>query len=226
VAGRTKESAHDYRYFPEPDLPLLRISEAWVDAIRARMPVLPTARRERYVADLGLPHRVARILVADPGVADWFDQAVAAAQERDLSLQALSHWVTGEMFHLMKVHGAEIGELPVSPHTLVALVALVEHGTLSPSNAKDVLAEMAATGASPGVIVEAWGLVQISDRERLQQVVNQVLAAHPDQVADYRAGKQALFRWFVGQVMRATRDQAHVPLVIDLLHGALEEPGP
>jgi aspartyl-tRNA(Asn)/glutamyl-tRNA(Gln) amidotransferase subunit B len=225
VLGRVKESADDYRYFPEPDIPPLHMSRAWVDDVRAGMPELPGARRTRFVTELGLAWADATKLASDSAVADWFERAVEAGRARGLEPRTLSHWVTGELFRLMNEQGIEIGRMRVTPGALVALVALVEQGAVSANVGKEVLAEMSATGQAPEAIVEAQRLAQISDRETLAQVVKHVIAAHPEEVAAYLAGKKPLLRWFVGQVMQATGGRADVQRVIVLLREKLDGGG-
>jgi aspartyl-tRNA(Asn)/glutamyl-tRNA(Gln) amidotransferase subunit B len=225
VLGRVKESADDYRYFPEPDIPPVRIPRAWVDDVRTGMPELPGARRTRFVTELGLAWADATTLVADAAIADWFERAVEAGRRRGVEPRTLSHWVTGELFRLMNDQGLEIDRTRVTPGALVALVTLVERGVVSASVGKEVLAEVAATGQAPDAIVEARGLARISDRETLAQVVEHVIASHPDEVAAYRAGKEPLLRWFVGQVMQATHGRADVQRVMVLLREELEGRG-
>jgi aspartyl-tRNA(Asn)/glutamyl-tRNA(Gln) amidotransferase subunit B len=225
VLGRVKESADDYRYFTEPDIPPVRISRTWVDELRAGMPELPGARRNRLVTDYGLAWADATTLVSDVAVADWFEAAVEAGRGRGLEPRTLGHWVTGEVFRLMNEQGIEIGQLRVAPGALAALVALVDRGVVSASVGKAVLAQMSATGQTPEAIVKAQGLATISDRETLAKAVEHVIVSHPEEVAVYRAGKKPLLRWFVGRVMQATGGRADAQRVIALLRAKLEGEG-
>ena len=222
VEQRAKEEADDYRYFPEPDLPPLRVSPAWVDEIRGALPELPDARRDRFVADYGLPRSEATILADDRDVADYLEAAVAAGKEKGLAPRTTSHWVIGELFRLLKAEGVEINAVRIPPVALAELIALVETGTITISSGKAVLGEMFATGRPVAEIVRDRGLSQISDQETLARVVEEVLAANPDQVARYRGGKETLLQWFVGQVMKATRGNANAQVVRTLLREKLQ----
>ena len=221
IEQRAKEEADDYRYFPEPDLPPLHVSPAWVDVIQAALPELPDARRDRFIADYGLPRSEATILSDDRDVADYLEAAVAAGKERGLAARTTSHWVTGELFRLLKAEGLEIDAVRIPPVALAELIALVETGTITISSGKAVLGEMFATGRPVAEIVRDRSLSQISDENTLAQVVEEVLAANPDQVARYHSGKETLLQWFVGQVMRATRGNANAQVVRALLQDKL-----
>jgi aspartyl-tRNA(Asn)/glutamyl-tRNA(Gln) amidotransferase subunit B len=219
---RSKEESHDYRYFPEPDLPPLRISGAWVDAVRARLPELPAARRARFAAEFGLSPADAAALTGDRAVADYFEAAAAAGRTRDVPATTVANWLLGDFFYLLNEAGTAIEEVDVAPGALAELVALVEDGTVTATSGKAVLAEMFETGRLPAEIVEARGLGQISDVASLARVVDEVVAANPDEVAKYRAGKGTLLAWFMGQVMRATRGKANPQVVTELLRDRLE----
>jgi aspartyl-tRNA(Asn)/glutamyl-tRNA(Gln) amidotransferase subunit B len=223
VEQRAKEGADDYRYFPEPDLPPVRVSRAWVDQVRATMPELPDARRDRFVADYGLSHEEAALLAADRDVADYFDQVAAAGRERGIDPLSAAPWVTGELFRLLKTKGGEINTMGVTPEALVELVALVQKGTITASSGKAVLQEIASTGRSASEIVGDGGWAQISERDALARVVERVLAANPQQVCQYREGKETLLHWFVGQVMEATQGKASPQVVLALLRERLGE---
>jgi aspartyl-tRNA(Asn)/glutamyl-tRNA(Gln) amidotransferase subunit B len=220
VVQRVKEGASDYRYFPEPDLPPLEVSRAWVQEIRARMPELPDARRARFIADLGLPDHDAGVLVADRAVAEYFEAAVAAGGDP----KQAANWVTGELFRLMNETGLDIPGVrhQVPPERLVELLGLIEDGVINHSTAKDVLAAMLAGGQAPQKIIEQRGLAQVSDKDALHAIVTQVLEEHPGQVAQYVDGKAAIAGWLMGQVMRATRGQADPQLARQLLTTMLE----
>ncbi len=223
VEQRVKETSDDYRYFPEPDLPPLRISRQWVEEIQAALPELPDARRDRFVTVYGLRRGDAAILSADRDVADYFEAAAAAGQERAISPQTTGHWLMGELFRLLKVEEVEIGAVHVTPTALVDLIALVEGGVITTSSGKAVLGEMFATGRSAREIVRGKNLAQLSDEDALARVVADVIAASPEQVAKYRSGKETLLGWFVGQVMQATGGKANPQMAAALLQERLRE---
>jgi aspartyl-tRNA(Asn)/glutamyl-tRNA(Gln) amidotransferase subunit B len=214
VTQRSKEEAQDYRYFPEPDLPPLVCDPAWVEAIRARLPELPDARRDRFLADYGLSRYDAHLLVADKAVAGYFEEAAKAGRADP---KAVANWIGGELFRLMKETGQEIDEVKVTPPALAEMIGLIAAGTISGKVAKDVFAEMFATGQRAPAIVAEKGLTQISDAAALAQVVAQVIAANPQAVADFQAGKETALRFLVGQVMKATKGQANPALANELL---------
>jgi len=217
VVQRTKEYAHDYRYFPEPDLPPLEISREWVEEIRSRLPELPDAKRDRFMRQYGLSRYDASVLVADRTIADFYESCVAVYPQA----KKVANWITGELFRLMNETGTPVEAVKVTPSALAELLALVDDKTINISTAKVVFEEMFATGRGAKEIVEARGLAQIRDAAALAQVVDQVIAANPDQVAQYRGGKETLLRWFIGQVMRATRGKANPQLVEKLLRERL-----
>jgi aspartyl-tRNA(Asn)/glutamyl-tRNA(Gln) amidotransferase subunit B len=217
---RSKEFAHDYRYFPEPDLPPLAIDRAWVETMRRQLPELPDAKRARFIDAYGLPISDADILVAERPLADYFEAAVAAY---DGDPASVSKWIVGPLAHLMNREGVSIEEARIEPEQLAALVALVDAKTLNQNSAKEVLAEMFEHGGAPEAIVEAKGLVQISDEDRLEGLVRSLLDENPEQVQRYLDGKTSLLQWFMGQVMRETRGRADPHVVIPLLKEALAE---
>jgi aspartyl-tRNA(Asn)/glutamyl-tRNA(Gln) amidotransferase subunit B len=213
VVQRSKEYAHDYRYFPEPDLPPLSISREWVEETRNRLPELPETRRNRFVAGYGLSAYDADILTTDKAVADYFETCVKTYPEA----KAVSNWITGELFRLLKETETDIEEVRITPAALAGLLTLVEKGVINQNTAKSVLGEMFQSGRVAAEIVAEKGLAQISDAGELGQIVDQVIAANPDPVAEYRAGKERLLGWFVGQVMKATGGKANPQLVTELL---------
>jgi aspartyl-tRNA(Asn)/glutamyl-tRNA(Gln) amidotransferase subunit B len=221
VEQRSKETSEDYRYFPEPDLPPLHLSRAWVDEIASTLPELPDARRKRFVAEYDLAPADAGILTDDRDVAAYFERAAAAGAERGVAAKSVANWLTGELFRLLNAENAEIGEVRVAPAALAELISLVEKGTITANTAKSVLADMFTTGRLPGEIVKEKGLAQVSDEEALSRIVDEIVDANPEQVARYRAGKVTLLQWFVGQVMRATRGKANPQVVRDLLEEKL-----
>ncbi len=205
---RSKEDSHDYRYFPEPDLPPLRVDAAWLDEIRAGLPELPAARRTRYTTDFGLSAYDAAVLVAEPRATALFEGVREAAAATDP--KAAANWVTGAFFALLKMDPEAAAR--VDAVQLADLLGRVATGELSGTNAKEVFAAHSSSGDSVAAIVEGRGLRQISDVDALGKVVEDIIAANPQAVADYRAGKPVL-GFFVGQVMKATRGQANAALV-------------
>jgi len=219
VVQRGKEHAHDYRYFPEPDLPPVEVSHEWVEALRAQLPDLPEARRARFVAEHGLGETEAGLLVADKNVADYYEAAVAVGR---VGARAVANWITGPLFRLMNDTGLEIDSLPVDPAALVELIALVEQGVVNLNTGREVLERMVASGQSAQQIIAAQGLAQISDHDALAQAIAQTLDGHPGPVQEYLAGKEQVAGWLMGQVMKATRGQANPQMVRELLLRALE----
>ena len=214
---RSKEDSHDYRYFPEPDLPPLRVDAEWLAAIRAGLPELPAARRARYEAELGLSAYDAAVIVGEAAATALFEQARAADPGADA--KTLANWVTGAFLGLLRTDPEAAAR--VASAELVDLVDRVASGELSGTNAKEVFAAHAADGATVGSIVEARGLRQISDASALADLVEDVISANPKAVEDFRAGKPVL-GFFVGQVMKATRGQANAALVQDAVRMRLE----
>ncbi|MBN1136240.1 MAG: Asp-tRNA(Asn)/Glu-tRNA(Gln) amidotransferase subunit GatB [Anaerolineae bacterium] len=221
VEQRVKEESEDYRYFPEPDLPPLRISTAWVQEIRETLPELPDARQDRLVREHGLPWADAGLVAVDQAVADYFDAAVVAGRERGVSARTIAHWLIGDLFRWLRSNNAEIADVRAEPPAFVDLLLLVEQNTITASSGRAVLDEMLTTGRPPAEIVAAHGLAQIAEQEALAGVVDQVIAAHPDLAAQYRGGKGALLRWFVGEVMKATQGKANPHLATTLLQDRL-----
>ena len=222
LAMRSKEEAHDYRYFPEPDLGLLAVDEAWIREATDGIPELPRARRARFVAALGLTLQDAETLVAARELADYFER-VAGAPAR-----LAANWVTGEVLRWMKERKVSIEDalaFPVSPERLAGLLRLVEGGEISAASAKDVLVEMLDSPAEAAAIVAAKGLGRIRDTGALEAVVAEVIAASPDQVALYRSGKTQTYGWFVGQVMKKTGGRADPAAVREALTRALGASG-
>jgi aspartyl-tRNA(Asn)/glutamyl-tRNA(Gln) amidotransferase subunit B len=216
--SRAKEHAQDYRYFPEPDLPVLEISREWVEELRARLPELPTAKRARFLAEYGLSEYDADLLVGDRTVADYFEQVVEAGA----APKKAANWITSELFRLMKTADWEMGKSGVPAEALAELIRLVEEGRINQSTGKDVLTEMLTTGRRAPDIVRERGLAQISDAERLGETVTHTLDENPEQVQEYLMGKEQVLGWFIGQVMRATRGKANPQLARELIREQLE----
>ncbi|UVO52113.1 Asp-tRNA(Asn)/Glu-tRNA(Gln) amidotransferase subunit GatB [Sphingomonas sp. SUN019] len=213
---RSKEDAHDYRYFPDPDLLPLELDDAFLDECRASLPELPGAKRARYEA-LGITRYNAHVLTAEVESARWFDALLDAGAPA----VAGANWMTGELFGALNRLDKPIEESPVTPGQAAELLALVADGTLSGSLAKQVFEIMLETGDAPGRIVEERGLKQTSDTGAIEAVIAEVMAANGDKVADYRGGKDKLFGFFVGQTMRAMGGKANPGVVNDLLKKAL-----
>ncbi len=213
---RSKEDAHDYRYFPDPDLLPLELDQAFLDECRASLPELPDAKRARYEA-AGITPYNAEVLTAEVESARWFDALLEAGAKP----VAAANWVTSELFGALNRLGRSIGDSPVSPAQAAELLALVADGTLSGSLAKQVFEAMLETGDAPGKIVEERGLKQTSDTGAIEAVIADVLAKNPGQLEQYRGGKVALFGFFVGQTMKAMGGKANPAVVNDLLKKAL-----
>ncbi len=211
LAQRSKEEAHDYRYFPEPDLPPLVVDAAWVERVRASLPELPRAMKNRLRRQYDLPEADAALLAADAALAVYFEQATAAAGGL-APPRALAVWITGEMFAFMNHSGQTIATLPVTPQALIDLLRLLADGTINLNTAKLVLAEMLASGKAAGEIVAARDLRQVSDGGLISAVVAQVVKDYPDEVQAYRQGKTGLFNWLLGQVMRRSGGRASPPV--------------
>ena len=210
---RSKEEAHDYRYFPDPDLLPLVLDPDWVKRLRAELPELPGAKRARFVSQYGLSPYDAGVLVAERATAESYE-SVAAGPGRDP--KAVAHWVTGELFGALNRKGVDIAHSTVTTAASGQLIDLIAVGTISGRIAKDVLAEMVETGAEPGAIVEAKGLRQVTDSSTIEAAIDAVLTAQADKVAEYRAGRDKLYGFFVGQIMSATQGKAD-PTLVNLL---------
>jgi aspartyl-tRNA(Asn)/glutamyl-tRNA(Gln) amidotransferase subunit B len=220
ISQRTKEEANDYRYFPEPDLPPLRPDPAWIADLRNRLPTLPAERRARYVTELGLSDYDASVLTADVALSDYFDAVIAAG----VSAKSAANWVTGEFSRFLNQHAAEglrAGDVALRPAGLAELIAEVEAGRVTATTAKEVLATSFSTGESPRAVIAREGLGQLSDTSLIGDEVDAVLAEFPAQVAEYRAGKQQIYGFLVGQVMRRTAGRAEARLVHDELRRRL-----
>jgi len=223
---RSKEDAHDYRYFPDPDLLPLVLDDAFIAECRASLPELPDAKRTRYEAALGLSAYNAGVLTADADTARWFERLVADSARRQGKSEsevarAASNWLTSELFGALNKLGRTLLDSPVTPEAGAELLALVGDGTISGSIAKQVLEKMLETGDTPGTIVERDGLKQTSDTGAIETAVEAVLAANADKVAQYKAGKEALFGFFVGQTMKAKQGKGNPQLVNQVIKAKL-----
>ena len=223
---RSKEDAHDYRYFPDPDLLPLELDEAFIAECLASLPELPDAKRARYEGELGLSAYNAGVLTADADTARWFEALLAASaaaqgkSESDVA-KAAANWLTSELFGALNKLGRTLADSPVSPAAGGELLALVGKGTISGSIAKQVLEKMLETGDMPAAIVEREGLVQTSDTGAIEAAVDAVLAANADKVAQFKAGKEALFGFFVGQTMKAMQGKGNPQVVNEVLRAKL-----
>ena len=213
IGMRSKEHAHDYRYFPEPDLAPLRISEEWLNRVRARMPELPQARRKRFVESYGLRDYDAEVLTLTREAGDYFEKVASVPGDP----RAAANWVMGDLAGLLKEAGKEIAESPVSAENLGALVGMIAHGKISGKLAKEIFPKMFATGEAPQTIMDREGLAQISDEGALGKIIDEVIAANPKQVEQYRGGKATVIGFLVGQVMKASRGQADPAVVNRML---------
>jgi aspartyl-tRNA(Asn)/glutamyl-tRNA(Gln) amidotransferase subunit B len=210
---RSKEEAHDYRYFPDPDLVPLKLEREWVDAFRADLPELPAARTRRFLEEYGLPDYDAGVLTAARDVAEYFEASVKLFPQP----KTVSNWVMGELTRELNNTGTVIGASPVSPERLATLLRMVEQGTVSLKVARDIFPEMYRTGKAPEQIVQEKGLTQMSDDGALSQIIDEVLAGHPAQVAQFKQGKQQVLGFLVGQVMKGSGGKANPSKVNELL---------
>jgi aspartyl-tRNA(Asn)/glutamyl-tRNA(Gln) amidotransferase subunit B len=210
---RSKEEAHDYRYFPDPDLPPLKLGAAKIDAIRGSLPELPAAKRARFIEELGLPAYDASILTGSRELADYFEEAAL----RSANPKAASNWVMTDVLRKLKEATAPIERFPVPPSALGDLIALVDRGSVSGKMAREVFEKMHASGETAAAILSREGLSQISDPAAIEEVVRSLVDARPDLVAQYRAGEEKVLGFFVGQVMKATKGQANPKLAREIL---------
>jgi aspartyl-tRNA(Asn)/glutamyl-tRNA(Gln) amidotransferase subunit B len=208
VSMRGKEEAHDYRYFPDPDLVPVKINQQWLESIRTGLPELPAARSERFQSQYNLPAYDAEVLTGEKALADYFEECL----QEGAQAKTVSNWLMGEVLRELKKRDAGIESFKVRPQALVRLLAMVEKGSISASIAKGVFLDMAATGKDPEAIVQEKGLAQISDTGALEAVAREIIAAHPQEVADYHAGKTKVMGFFVGQLMKKTKGQANPQL--------------
>jgi aspartyl-tRNA(Asn)/glutamyl-tRNA(Gln) amidotransferase subunit B len=220
VSMRSKEEAHDYRYFPDPDLPLLVLDNEWLDGIRKGMPELPEARRNRFVSAYALSDYDAGVLAMTRALSDFFDETAKLSGHP----KAAANWIMGDLLRFYKEAGVDLKDLsqsPVTPKSLAEMIQLVEKGTISGKIAKTVIEEMYKTGKTPGVIVEEKGLVQISDTSEIEKIVDAIIEKNADAVAKYRGGNQGSLGFLVGQVMKATQGRANPQTVNDLFRKKL-----
>jgi aspartyl-tRNA(Asn)/glutamyl-tRNA(Gln) amidotransferase subunit B len=218
LSMRTKEDAHDYRYFPDPDLVPLVIEPAWIDTIRRSLPELPEARRARFVQQYGIPEYDAGVLTASRGLAEYYEAAVRAHADP----KTVSNWVMVELGGRLNKDGKDIAASPISPERLGAMLRLLASGSISGKMAKEFFDEMYATGADPADILKKQG-GQITDTGEIEKIIQGIMVANPGPLAEYRAGKETTFNFFVGQVMKATRGKANPQVVSEMLKRMLGE---
>ncbi len=216
---RSKESAHDYRYFPEPDLVPIVVDEAWEAEIRATLPELPQARKARFESQYGLSSYDAGVLTSTRAMADYFEEAVQAGA----APKPAGNWIMGDLQALLTEHKEEIVACSISAAHLAAMIQLIDDGTINGKIAKELLPEMFATGKEPKALVAEKGLVQISDQGELEAVAREILAANPGPVADFRSGKEKAFGFLVGQMMKATKGKANPQTANEILRRELEK---
>ncbi|GBD94850.1 aspartyl/glutamyl-tRNA(Asn/Gln) amidotransferase subunit B [bacterium BMS3Abin05] len=219
VPMRSKEEAHDYRYFPEPDLVPVDVDRKWVDDIAHELPELPLQRKRRFIRQYSLPDYDAAVLTVSRHLANFYEESVKLYNDT----KKLSNWVMGEMLRFLGERKLEIQDSLITPQNLVGLLQLVDRGTINTGTAKSIFDEMAETGKAPQKIVEEKGLAQVSDASELDAIVVEVIEAHPNELEKYRAGKENLISFFMGQVMKATRGKANPKLVNELLRKKLAE---
>ncbi|WP_286886994.1 Asp-tRNA(Asn)/Glu-tRNA(Gln) amidotransferase subunit GatB [Aneurinibacillus sp. UBA3580] len=219
VSMRGKEEAHDYRYFPDPDLIKLKISREWVEEIRATIPELPDARRQRYMSEFGLPEYDAGVITMSKDISDFFDAAVQTGADA----KSVANWLMGDLIGYLNANEKEMKDIQMTPESLGQMIKLIEKGTISNSIAKKVFKEMVESGKDPEKIVEEKGLVQISDEGAIKQMVDEVIAKNPQAVEDFKAGKEKAIGALVGQVMKASKGKANPGVVNQLLRDALSK---
>jgi aspartyl-tRNA(Asn)/glutamyl-tRNA(Gln) amidotransferase subunit B len=210
---RGKEEAHDYRYFPDPDLVPLTVSSEWVEEIKQGLPELPLQRKDRFVREYQIPEYDAGVITSSKTLADYYEECVRIFPEP----KQVSNWIMGDLLRLLKEDDREVEECPVTPTQLAEMLGLIKDGTISGKIAKTVFEDMYKTGTGAAEIVEKEGLVQINDEDTLTKTVEEVLQNHPNEVEAYKGGKDKLFGFFVGQVMKATQGKANPQLVNQIL---------
>ena len=210
---RSKEEAHDYRYFPDPDLVPVMVDEAWIAKIREELPELPLVKRERFVKEYQIPAYDAGVLTADKALALYYEDVVKLSGKP----KQASNWVMGDVLRFLNEEKRDIRQCPITAKSLAEMINLIEEGAISGKMAKDVIDDMYKTGKPPQDIIKEKGLVQITDEAVLARIIAAIVEANPNQLKDYRDGKEKLFGFFVGQVMKATQGKANPQLVNDLL---------
>lgn len=210
---RSKEEAHDYRYFPDPDLVPVEVNNSWIEQIKSQLVELPDSKRQRFISQHGLPEQDAELLTSERALAEWFEEAVKLGGEP----KAVSNWMMGELMRLLNEENKQIEKCGLSPAQLVDLLKLIDKGTISGKIAKTVFEEIYKTGKDPDVIVKEKGLVQVSDEGEIEKIVNEILEKNPKEVERFRAGEEKLLGFFAGQIMKATKGKANPKVLNELL---------
>jgi aspartyl-tRNA(Asn)/glutamyl-tRNA(Gln) amidotransferase subunit B len=216
---RGKESAHDYRYFPEPDLPPLVLEQSWIESIRATLPELPEAKTKRFMEQYELKPQEARLLTSEKALADYFE-AVAAKSKSPA--KAVSSWIAGELMRYLNDLNIDVANIPVPAEDFASLIDMVTNKTISGNAGKVVLGELFKNGGNPAEIVKAKNLAQVSDESFIQETITKIISENPREVQQYLAGKETLVQWFMGQIARATKGKADPLVTIELLVKSLE----
>lgn len=216
---RGKEEAHDYRYFPDPDLVPIVIDQAWIEDVKSSLTELPLEKRERFIRDYQIPPYDAGVLTSSRALADYFEEVAKLSGKPKIA----GNWVMGDVLRFLNEEKRDIRECPVPPRALAEMIQLIEDGTISGKMAKDIIVEMYRTGRPPKMIIEEKGMVQITDEDALAKIIAEVIAANPAQLEQYRGGKEKLFGYFVGQVMKVTQGKANPQLINELLKKMLAE---
>ncbi|MBI3165007.1 MAG: Asp-tRNA(Asn)/Glu-tRNA(Gln) amidotransferase subunit GatB [Chloroflexi bacterium] len=220
TSQRSKEEAHDYRYFPEPDLPPLQLSDSWIESIRSQLPELPEAKTSRFIADFGLTLSEARFLTSERTLADYFESVVANSKS---TAKTIHSWIAGEFMRYLNDSGLSIDDVTLAPETLAKLIDMVTDKTIGASAGKTVLTELFKNGGDPAQIVKEKNLLQMTDVSAILEIVTKILNDNPKEVDDYNAGKETLFQWFMGQVARATKGKADPNVAKELMVKGLKE---
>lgn len=220
---RTKEEAQDYRYFPDPDLPAIVLTDADIERIRATLPEMPDARKARYMAEFGLSAYDAGVIVRDRSMAEFFEAAVAAYGKGAAGAKAVANWVTNDLARVLNEQERELAQVPFQPEALAALLRLLDQGTISVKIAREIFAELVLSGKDPEALVKEKGLVQVSDADELARLAEEIIRANPGPVEDWKKGKAASAQWFVGQIMKATRGRANPQLANQVVRQKLAE---
>jgi aspartyl-tRNA(Asn)/glutamyl-tRNA(Gln) amidotransferase subunit B len=218
LSMRTKEEAHDYRYFPDPDLVPVIISREWVEEIRRNLPELPQARKERFMREYGLPAYDASIITSSKALAEYFDACVALYPEA----KTVSNWLMGDLIRSLNAEDQDIRDCRIRPEMLVEMLRLIDNKTISGKIAKTVFEEMFQSGKKPADIVKEKGLVQITDQGEIEAMVDQVIEANPKSVEDFKSGKEKAIGFLVGQVMKLSKGKANPNMVNELLRKKLK----
>ena len=216
---RSKEEAHDYRYFPDPDLPPVSVGQEWIDELKSKLPELPDEKRYRFIQQYSLPEYDADLLTSEKAVADWFEKAIQVGGQP----KAVSNWMMGELMRMLNEENKSIDEILIKPMQMAGMLSLIEDGTISGKIAKTIFDEMYRTGKNADDIVKEKGLVQISDMGEIEKAVDEVLAKNPAEVERFKSGNEKLIGFFVGQVMKATKGKANPKVLNDLLKQKLSK---